>query len=236
MILRKYTLGFSAVVLLAWALPDAVMAGGTLKAHVRKDGERCKRTVVQMDADQFCAKAHDKKVGSETCIVSKEGDVMYAIVYVKDGLGDQTFEPPADKAVFDQHGCMYVPHVLTVQAGQTIIIRNSDATLHNIHSFAEKQKAFNFAQPTQGAEKEVSFTQPEFVKVKCDVHPWMSAHVGVFAHPFHAVTAKEGACEIANLPAGEYTIAAWHEELGEIEQKVTITEGQTAEVELVYGD
>lgn len=232
---RSKCVGTFVAMLLVGAFAGSAFAGGGLKAHVKKDGERCKRTVVKMDADQYCAKAHESKVGSENCIVSKDGNVMYAVVYVKDGLGDQKFDPPADKAVLDQHGCMYIPHVLSVQVGQTMIVRNSDDTLHNIHSFAEKQRPFNFAQPTKGSEKEVSFTRPEFVKVRCDVHPWMHAIVAVFDNPFHAVTDKEGACEIADLPPGEYTIGMWHEELGELEQKVTIAEGETAEVEFAIG-
>ena len=187
-----------------------------------------------MDADQYCAKANEKKVGSEEALVSKEGMVTNVIVYVKEGLGEAEFETPSEQAELNQQGCMYHPHVQSVQTKQPMIVKNSDATLHNIHSFAEKQKAFNFAQPKQGDEKEVSFAREEIVKVKCDVHPWMSAYVGVFAHPFHAVTDKDGNCEVANLPAGEYTVAAWHETFGEVEQKVTVAEGETAAVEFVF--
>jgi hypothetical protein len=222
----------------AWALVMAiaqpVLAGGGVKATAKYDGERPKRTVLKMDADQYCAKANEKKVGSEEAIVNKDGTVRNVIVYVKEGLGEAEFEAPSEKAELNQQGCMYHPHVQSVRTKQPMIVKNSDATLHNIHSFAEKQKAFNFAQPKQGDEKEVSFAREEFVKVKCDVHPWMSAYVGVFAHPFHAVTGKEGNCEVAELPAGEYTVAAWHETFGEVEQKVTVKDGEAAEVEFVF--
>jgi len=236
---RAFVAKLGAVALVV-AIAQPVLAGGGIKATAKYDGERPKRTVLKMDADQYCATANKKddgspkKVGSEEAIVNKDGTVRNVIVYVKDGLGDAEFETPTTRAELDQQGCMYHPHVQSLQTKQPMLVRNSDATLHNIHSFAQKQKAFNFAQPKQGDEKEVSFAREEIVKVKCDVHPWMSAYVGVFAHPFHAVTSKKGDCEIADLPAGEYTFVAWHETFGEVEQKVTIADGAAAEVEFVF--
>ncbi|HNO79469.1 MAG TPA: carboxypeptidase regulatory-like domain-containing protein [Phycisphaerae bacterium] len=231
--MKTFAAKLGALALVAM-IAQPVLAGGSVKAKAKFDGERPRRTVLKMDADQYCAKANEKKVGSEEAIVSKEGMVKNVIVYVKDGLGDAEFEVPTEKAELNQQGCMYHPHVQALQAKQPMIVKNSDATLHNIHSFAEKQKAFNFAQPKQGDEKEVTFSRPEIVKIKCDVHPWMSAYVGVFDHPFHAVTEKDGDCEIANLPPGEYTLAAWHETFGEVEQKVTVADGEAAEVEFVF--
>ncbi|MCA9251771.1 MAG: hypothetical protein KDA54_11615 [Phycisphaerales bacterium] len=231
--MKTFAAKLGALALVAM-IAQPVLAGGGVKATAKFDGERPKRTVLKMDADQYCAKANEKKVGSEEAIVSKEGMVKNVIVYVKDGLGDAEFEVPTEKAELNQQGCMYHPHVQALQAKQPMIVKNSDATLHNIHSFAEKQKAFNFAQPKQGDEKEVTFSRPEIVKVKCDVHPWMSAYIGVFDHPFHAVTEKDGTCELADLPPGEYTLAAWHETFGEVEQKVTVADGEAAEVEFVF--
>ncbi len=225
---------------LAIAIAQPVLAGGSVKATTKYDGERPRRTVLKMDADQYCATSNKKKdgspkkVGSQEAIVNKDGTVRNVIVFVKDGLGDAKFEAPTEKAELDQKGCMYHPHVQSVQTKQPMLVKNSDATLHNIHSFAEKQKAFNFAQPKQGDEKEVSFSRPEFVKIKCDVHPWMSAYVGVFPHPYHVVTGKKGDCELSDLPAGEYTLGAWHETFGEVEQKVTIADGEAVEVEFVF--
>ncbi len=226
--------------LMVLAITQSAWAGGGVKATAKFDGERPKRSVLKMDADQYCATANKKKdgspkkVGSEQAIVSKSGMVKNVIVYVKDGLGDAKFDTPAEQAELNQQGCMYKPHVLSLQTGQPMLIKNSDSTLHNIHSFAEKQRGFNFAQPKKGDEKEVKFARPEIVKVKCDVHPWMSAHIGVFDHPFHAVTGKKGTCDINDLPAGEYTLVAWHETFGEMEQKVTVADGAAVEVEFVF--
>ena len=211
----------------------SALAGGSIKATVTFDGDkRPRRRVIKMDADAYCKGAHKKKVGTQDYLISKKTKaIKNVVVYVKDGLGDATFEVPAEKKTINQTGCMYDPHVLTIQVGQTLVIKNSDDTLHNIHSFARKQRPFNFAQPKKGDTREVQFKRNEFVPVKCDVHPWMSAYIGVFKHPFSAVTAKDGTCTIENLKPGEYTLAAWHEELGEVTQKVTVEEGKTTEVE-----
>lgn len=219
---------------------QSVLASGGVKATVKYDGERPKRTVLNMSADQYCATSNKKKDGSpkkvpsEEAIVSKTGMVRNVIVYVKDGLGDTKFDTPAEVAELNQKGCRYRPHVQSLRTNQPLMVKNSDSTLHNIHSFADKQRAFNFAQPKQGDEKEVKFARAEIVKVKCDVHPWMSAYIGVFDHPFHDVTGKKGTCEIADLPAGDYTLVAWHETFGEVEQKVTVADGAAAEVEFVF--
>ncbi len=169
-------------------------------------------------------------------MISDEGKVKNVIVYVQDGLKEKAYEPPAEKAVLDQRGCMYHPHVMTVMAGQTITVRNSDDTLHNIHSWARKQRAFNFPQPKKGMERDVSFKRPEIVKFKCDVHPWMLAYIGVFDHPYHAVTDTQGAATIDKLPPGDYTLTAWHEELGELEEKITVKEGEQTAVTFTYTD
>lgn len=212
------------------------LAGGAVKATAKFSGdERPRRTVVKMDADAFCKGAHSKKVGTEDYLIDKEsGAIKNVMVYIKDGLGDAKFEPPAEKKELDQQGCMYIPHVMTIQVGQTLDIKNNDDTLHNIHSFPEKQRPFNFAQPKKGDVKEEVFKREEIVKVKCDVHPWMSAYIGVFDNPYHGVTAEDGTATIEDLAPGKYTFAAWHEEFGEVTQEVTVEEGKTAEVEFTF--
>jgi plastocyanin len=194
-----------------------------------------KRTVINFGADAACADMHkDQKVGTENFIREKETNgLMNVIVYVKEGLGDKKFTAPTDKVSIDQKGCMYTPHVLTLQVGQTLTIKNSDNTTHNIHSHSEKNTPFNFAQPTAGLTRDETFKFAEIFPVKCDVHPWMNSHIGVFDHPFHAVTAKDGSFKITGLPAGKYTIVAWHELLGEAATaEVTVTGGETKEANI----
>ena len=239
--IRRSTWQTLTAFVLAGAFPMAALAGdtGAIKGKIKLEG-KAKRTVIQMTADPNCVKANTKedgtpkKVGSEN-VIAKDGMLQNVIVYVKEGLGDKKFEADASKTfTIDQHGCMYTPHVFTMQTGQGIIVINSDATLHNIHGLPQKNAEFNFGQPQQGMKSEpLVMKQAEIFKVKCDVHPWMSAYVGVFDHPFHAVTGADGLFELKDLPKGDYTIAAWHEELGEQIQKVSVT-GEPTDIEFTF--
>jgi len=190
---------------------------------------RPKRTVINMAADAFCVGAHAKKVGTQRWRVSKKMQVANVVVFVKDGVNGR-YDPPETAAKLDQKGCVYLPHVQSMMVGQPLVIVNSDSTLHNVHSFSTRQRPFNFAQPKPGSSKPVRFTRPEFVKLKCDVHPWMNAWIAVFDHPFHGVTDRNGACAL-DLPPGEYTIGAWHEVAGQLDtQTVQVRPRGTAKL------
>ena len=172
-------------------------------------------------------------VGTEKVIVSKPDakqirTIRNVIVYVKSVPSGLTQATPEASVTIDQKGCRYRPHVLTIQIGQTLAVLNSDATLHNIHGLPKKNAEFNFGQPRAGMKKAMVFKKAEIFRVKCDVHPWMGAYIGVFDHPFHAVSDKVGNYKIDGLPAGDYEIIAWHEVYGEFKQKVTVkAEGDT---------
>ena len=215
----------------AWA------TGGTISGKVNFAGGKAaapKRTTIQMKADPNCIKARKgKKAGTEKVIVNKDGTLRNVIVYVKKGLEGKTFEVPAP-AQINQQGCVYKPHVLALMKGQKLTVKNSDATLHNIHGLCKKNNEFNFGQPKQGMTKTIDFTQLEAFKVKCDVHPWMGAYIMVLDHPKHAATGKKGMFSIDGLPPGEYVIAAWHEEYGEKTQTIVVSEGGTKEIEFVF--
>lgn len=191
-------------------------------------------TVINMDADPACVGLHDEDVHTESVVLGAEGELANVFVYVKGGLTG-SYPAPADKKLLDQKGCQYTPHVSGIQKGQTLVIRNSDATLHNIHALPEKNREFNQGQPVQGMESERTFDQVEvMVPFKCDVHPWMSSYLAVLDHPFYAVTGEDGSFSIEGLPVGEYTIEAWHEEFGPQEQTVTITADTASEVRVDY--
>jgi plastocyanin len=171
----------------------------------------------------------------ETVVVNGDGTLANVFVYLADA-------PPSDgaareKVVLDQKDCHYVPHAVGVQVGQKLTVKSSDAgTFHNVHYSPEKNPPANFAQTVAGASKDVTFDQPEFIRVKCDVHPWMNAYVGVFESPFFAVTRDggNGKFEIAKVPAGQYKLIAWHERYGTIEQQVSVKDNESVEVRVTY--
>ena len=181
---------------------------------------------IKMAADPVCLQQHAEGAMSQE-VVAQGGKLQYVLVYVKEGV-QGSYPAPQTPVVLNQTGCLYEPHLFGIQAGQPLEIRNSDATLHNINCMAKSNKKFNIAQPTKGMKTTKTFDQPEVVvPFKCNVHPWMNAYAGVFAHPFFAVTDANGSFSIQGLPAGTYTLEAWQEKLGTKSQKVTVAEGES---------
>jgi plastocyanin len=156
------------------------------------------------------------------------------IVFVADGLGDRTFDPPSQPAVIQQKGCMYQPHVLAVRANQPFEVINEDPTSHNIHAIPANNREWNKAEPP-GAKIDEAFAREEIaIPVKCNVHPWMHSYVAVFKHPYFTVTGKDGSFNLENLPPGTYTIEAWHEKLGSATQKITVGTNETKSIDFVF--
>lgn len=181
--------------------------------------------VLDMNADPYCAGAHAEPAKSEEVVVNSNGTLKNVFVYVKTGLEGKTFETPATPAVIDQKGCHYEPHVFGIQAGQALQIINSDSTLHNVHGMPKETPEFNLGMPIQGMKLERKFDKPEvMVKFKCDVHPWMNAYIGVLGHPYYAVSGEDGTFKISNLPAGKYTLEAWHEKYGTQTQEIAVAD------------
>lgn len=179
---------------------------------------------IRMDADPFC-KTHAKNAASETVVVAADGGLKNVLVYLKKGTQGKSIPPvPAgQKPLLDQVDCRYVPHVMGVRVGQKFDIRNSDGTLHNVHAIGTANKEFNLGQPVQGMTAEKAFNSPEVVvRFKCDVHPWMAAYVAVLDHPWFAVTGDDGSFSIPDVPAGTYTVEAWHEALPVQTAEVTV--------------
>jgi plastocyanin len=166
-------------------------------------------------------------------LVSADGAVAEAFVWVKQGLPDGDYPIPNEPLVIDQRGCEFLPRVAGVRAGQPVAFRNDDQTLHNVHALGSGSNRFNFGMPLTGMEVKRQLTEPQvMVTIGCDVHPWMRAYLGVVRHPFFAVTGADGRFALRGLPAGTYAVEAWQEAVGRIEQPVSIAEGQSREVEL----
>jgi plastocyanin len=212
---------------------DAATAGN-IEGVVAFDGTAPKNEPIKMNADPVCVKANATPQMQETYEVA-DGKLGNVFVYVKDGLGNYTYDPPAGAPQIDQKDCQYHPHVFGMRVGQSLEITNSDPTLHNIHALPKGNSEFNTGQPIQGMKTKHIFDKQEvMVPFKCDVHGWMNAYVGVMDHPYYAVTDKDGKFDLPNLPPGTYTIEAWHEKLGAMTQSVTVGAKETKEVPFTF--
>jgi plastocyanin len=207
---------------------------GTLAGRVLFEGSAPESKPIKMASDPVCLRAHPDGRAFETFVVDK-GGLENVFVYVKDGLGNYYFDVPAEAVKLDQKGCLYYPHVFGARVGQPIEIQNSDQTLHNVHALPTVNREFNFAQSLAGIKNIKTFTTPEvMIPFKCDVHGWMNAYAGVLTHPYFAVTANGGRFELKNVPAGTYTIEAWHEKAGAQTQNVTLGEKDSKDITFTF--
>ena len=206
----------------AAAAPAASPDAATLTGTVKFEGAAPKMAAIQMSADPYCQSQHSSPATDQDVVVGSAGELANVFVYVKNITG--TYPPPATPVVLDQKGCQYHPHVNAIQVGQTLQIKNDDATLHNVHAMPNVNSQFNEGQPVQGmvSEKKLDKVEETPFKIKCDVHGWMRSYMAVMPHPFYSVSSDKGTFSIANLPPGTYTIVAWHEKYGQQEQSVTV--------------
>lgn len=215
-------------------LPAGQAGTATISGAIEFSGTPPAGTKVKMDADPVCQLQHAQGRDAEEVVVSN-GKLANVFVYVKSGLEGQTFPAPTTPVSLDQQGCWYLPHVLGIQVNQPLEILNSDQTLHNINVKPTKNQPFNIAQPVKGMKTSKKFTKPEvMIKTKCNVHPWMSAYIGVLDHPFFAVTGADGAFTMSGLPAGTYTVEAWHEKFGAKTESVTLADGESKSASFTF--
>ncbi|MCG8405863.1 MAG: carboxypeptidase-like regulatory domain-containing protein [Phycisphaerales bacterium] len=244
---------------------EPVLAGvGTIKGKVVFDGDPPGPKRISMAGNAQCANVHKQNNNVDSKgrpKVADPGQIVYAkqsntipfvFVYIKEGI-KKRYDPPKEPVVLDQVGCMYKPHVFGMIAGQGLDIRSSDPFTHNVHSLAKKNPGWNFSQPKPGLKEmrgNDTFTRQEImIKIKCDVHGWMSSYCGVLYHPFFDVTKdhieypssvagnkeKWGTFEIKDVPAGNYVLEAWHEKFGTATMEVTLSGDETKEIEFKLG-
>ena len=211
----------------------ALSAGMTTAAFAQVEGTvtfdgqaPARKPVPGITNDANCSKLHKTAPLDESVIVGKGGELANVVVFLK---GDLKGDAPADEVHLDQVNCIYTPHVVSVTVGQKLLATNSDPFLHNVHTLPENNAPINKAQPVKGQKDTIPTKAAETFKVKCDVHPWMSAWIAVFDHPFHGVTGEDGVffIDAKGLKDGEYEVAAWHEKFKECATgKVTVKGGK----------
>jgi plastocyanin len=209
---------------------------GTVSGRVVLDGTPPAARTIRMDGDRKCLSLVPG--GSRPVpayVVGEGGGLANVFVYVKSGLDGRSFPVPSEPVVLDQQQCWYVPRVLGVRVGQPLRALNSDPLLHNVRAAATVNEPFNQGQPIQGISYTHTFSTEEvMVPFKCDVHAWMNAWVGVVNHPYFAVTGPSGEFSLPNLPAGTYTVDAWHEAAGLQTGSVSVTARGTATLSLTF--
>lgn len=211
---------------------DAGPSGGTVSGKVTYEGTPAKQKTIDMSKEPSCAKQHATPIVTETVVTGPNNALDNVVVYVSAGAPDDA--APSQVARFDQKGCQYIPHVLAFQVNQTLQIANDDQTSHNIHPLPKINREWNKSQPPGTPPIDEKYDKPEFIPVKCNIHPWMHGNFAVMKNSHYAVTADGGTFSLAGLPPGKYTITAWHESYGDQSQEVTISGNETKPINFVF--
>jgi plastocyanin len=214
-------LGASAAAFVGTPRPATAQGGGTIEAEVKYNGAPVVETLkINKDTEKCGTEARIEKV-----LVGGNKGLANTVVSVPTAKG----QAPARKAVVDQHGCKFVPHVVVMTPGE-LDLKNSDDILHNIHTYSSANPSINKAQPKFKKVMTEKFDKPEVVKLTCDVHSWMLGWVAIVSTPYFGVTDGNGTTKIENVPAGKHTVEVWHETLGKQTKDVEVKPGQTVKV------
>src|SRR5436190_14733687 len=225
----------SVVICLALASETLAQANtGTIKGHVRLSGKLPGNPFIRMGMDPMCSRMNaGKRILQEYVVATVEGNLANGFVHLQ---GNVPQTPASTQPVMiDQKGCVFVPRVVGVRVGQTLQIKNSDSFLHNSHGLSGKDNSFNVGQPVAGNVFNFKPKNEEvMLHLKCDIHNWMNAYIGVVTNPYFAVSDTTGAFEIDKVPPGTYTLQVWHERFGALTKTITVKAGAATTVEFTY--
>jgi plastocyanin len=211
---------------------------GKISGSVKLDGAAPHMKGIDMGKDPYCAKAHANDTPHmENVVLGSAGGLANVVIYISEGLSAADLAKPATNVpVFDQKNCVYTPHVLAMNPGQTFKVTTSDATAHNIHPNPNPMTGnipWNQSQPPGAPPIEKSWKAPEMIEVKCNIHPWMHGWFAVVKGPY-ATSDGNGNYTINNVPPGNYTVTAWQESLGTQTAKVTVASGAAAKADFTF--
>ena len=181
---------------------------------------------MDLNSDAALAAKHPKGLTTRHYQVAPDGGLQHVLVYVRGGFTNTTFAPPSTTPVLDHAGGLFQPYVMGVQVGQQLQLKCSDGTICSFCTAPKANRGFAIAPLHDAVSR--TFTEPEVaVRFKCDLHPWNYAYVGVFEHPFFAVTDEQGRYMISGVLAGSYTVEVFHPKTGATGKSVVVADKMT---------
>ena len=207
-------------------------SSGTIAGRVTYEGTPKKSKPIEMVNEPNCAKFYASPPLPEGSITGFNNSLQNVIVFISDGAPEEKFTGPVVQ--IKQRGCRYTPHVVAVHTNQEVWVQNDDSVTHSVHPMAHVNQEWNRSQPPGTPPVVMHFSHPEFIRVKCDIHPWMHSILAVFKNSHYAVTDSKGVFALPNLPPGHYTVTAWHEAYGTQSKEITVSPGESQDLNFVF--
>src|SRR6202140_218875 len=223
----------SAVILSVSMMTPAKPSGGTVSGKITYEGTPARQKPIDMSKEPGCAQQHPTPITTEIIVVGPGNTLANVVVYISAGAPDDA-TPPAQAVTITQKGCQYLPHVVPMVVNQELKVVNADANSHNIHPLAKINHEWNKSQPPGTPPFSEKFDKPEFIPVKCNIHPWMHSSFAVLKNSHYSVSSGDGGFTLANLPPGKYTVTAWHEAYGDQTKEVHISGSETKTITFVF--
>lgn len=210
-----------------------VQGGGTIAGTITWSGGPVTREALKITKDpETCA--HEPILSESLVVDAESGGIQNVVVRILGISKGKAFDR-SKNARIDQKGCCFHPHVILTPPESIVEVANDDPITHNVSASAFVNDPINKLQPTKSPAIEYEVFDPERIRVKCDIHPWMGATLIVMANPYYAVTDAQGAFRLEDVPPGTWTLQLWQEQLGEAEVAVTVEAGQEAVVTHAWG-
>ena len=210
-----------------------IVEAGSIVGYVKFVASPPRLEPVKVSKDQdYCGEA----LPNETYIIDGNDGLKNAVVFVEAAPVGKPADPERLNIV-ENNGCLYAPRILAMQKGERLRVKNNDPKLHIPHSYLNERTVFMLSLPFRNTVLDATrkIRDPGILKLVCDTHSWMIGFVHVFDHPYFSVTDEKGEFSIPNLPAGSYTLKAWHEDAGVRSQEITVLENGEVHVGFEFG-
>lgn len=172
---------------------------------------------------------------NETYLIDANGGLKNAVVFLETAPASAAADPQKLNVV-ENNGCRYLPRVLAMQKGERLRVRNNDPKLHIPHSYLNERTVFMLSLPFKNSILDAGhkIRDAGILRLVCDTHAWMLGFIHVFDHSYFAITDDAGSFSIPNVPAGNYTLKAWHEDAGIKTQTITVSESSEVRVNFEF--
>jgi hypothetical protein len=160
-----------------------------------------------------------------------------ALVFVEAGLEAFVFAPPQEPVRLENTGAGIAPRLAVAQVGQPIFARSTDGHLHTFVASSSGATLLNMPLISAGTFTPVNLRSPNgVVTLQCSVHPGAEtpAQIGVFAHPFFAITKEDGRFRFEGVPEGSLRVGGFHTEQGRISQEARLEKGASLKLSMTF--